>query len=67
MIPKAQEKLISYTVDLHIHSALSPCAENRMTPDEVLKKVSLLIYTHRQNLQLFFQKLDQYILQEEVY
>lgn len=39
MITKAQDRLISYTADLHIHSALSPCAENKMTPDEVLKKV----------------------------
>lgn len=29
----------SLTADLHIHSALSPCAEDRMTPDQVLTKL----------------------------
>jgi len=39
MIPRANHRLISYSADLHIHSALSPCAENKMTPDEILKSV----------------------------
>ena len=36
---KASSRLIPFSADLHIHSALSPCAENKMTPAEVVKKV----------------------------
>ena len=39
MNPKTSDRLISFSADLHIHSTLSPCAENRMTPEEVLKKI----------------------------
>jgi len=39
MRSKATGRLISYYADLHIHSALSPCAENKMTPEEVVKKI----------------------------
>jgi len=39
MNQKTSDRLISFSADLHIHSALSPCAENKMTPEEVLKKI----------------------------
>jgi PHP family Zn ribbon phosphoesterase len=39
MISNTSDRLIPFSGDLHIHSALSPCAENRMTPEEVLKKI----------------------------
>ncbi len=35
----ADDRLKPLSADLHIHSALSPCAENKMTPDEVIKKI----------------------------
>ena len=35
-------RLIAHTADLHLHSALSPCAEDRMNPDEVLNKIMRL-------------------------
>jgi predicted metal-dependent phosphoesterase TrpH len=39
MISKTSDRLIPFSGDLHIHSALSPCAENKMTPKEVIKKI----------------------------
>lgn len=42
MRSKASGRLIPYYADLHIHSALSPCAENRMTPEEVIKRIKIL-------------------------
>ncbi len=33
------DRLIPFSCDLHIHSALSPCAEDKMTPKEILKKI----------------------------
>ncbi len=39
MIPETSERLIPFSGDLHVLSALSPCAENKMTPKEVLKKI----------------------------
>jgi predicted metal-dependent phosphoesterase TrpH len=33
------DKLTPLTCDLHVHSALSSCAEDNMTPKEVLKKI----------------------------
>ncbi|MEE9150671.1 MAG: PHP domain-containing protein [Thermoplasmata archaeon] len=39
MNPKTSDRLLPFSGDLHVHSALSPCAENRMTPKEVLKKI----------------------------
>jgi len=39
MIPKASDGLTPFSCDLHIHSALSSCAENKMIPKEILKKI----------------------------
>ncbi|MBI5001423.1 MAG: PHP domain-containing protein [Euryarchaeota archaeon] len=36
---QTSDRHILFFADLHIHSALSPCAENKMTPDNVLKKI----------------------------
>ena len=36
------DRLIPLSCDLHIHSALSPCAEDKMTPKEVIKKIHTL-------------------------
>jgi hypothetical protein len=33
-------KLTPFSADLHIHSALSPCAEDAMTPPAIIKKLS---------------------------
>lgn len=33
---------MSYTADLHVHSALSPCAEDRMSPNEVVRNAMRL-------------------------
>ena len=42
MKSKASGRLIPYAADLHIHSALSPCAENKMTPEEIVKRIKSL-------------------------
>ena len=42
MISRESNGPMILTGDLHIHSALSPCAEDRMTPPEVLKKLIAL-------------------------
>jgi predicted metal-dependent phosphoesterase TrpH len=39
MIEKRSDRLRSFSADLHIHSALSPCAEDKMRPLEVLNKI----------------------------
>ncbi len=39
MISRTSDRPVPYYADLHIHSALSPCAENRMTPPEILKRI----------------------------
>jgi predicted metal-dependent phosphoesterase TrpH len=39
MIPKSGDNLVPLTADLHIHSALSPCGGEDMTPKEVLDKL----------------------------
>ena len=33
------DRLIPFTCDLHIHSALSPCAEDKMIPELIMKKL----------------------------
>jgi predicted metal-dependent phosphoesterase TrpH len=42
MISKSGDDLVPLTADLHIHSALSPCGGDDMTPKEVLDKIILL-------------------------
>jgi len=42
MKSKATGRLIPFSADLHIHSALSPCAENKMTPQELIKRIKSL-------------------------
>lgn len=39
MIDKKNDQLIPFSCDLHIHSALSPCAEKNMDPEQVIKKI----------------------------
>ncbi len=39
MNSQSSGRLTPFTCDLHIHSALSPCAENKMTPKHVVKKI----------------------------
>ena len=39
MISRTSDRPVPYSADLHIHSALSPCAGNRMVPHEVLKRI----------------------------
>ncbi len=39
MSSDTSSRLTPFATDLHIHSALSPCAENIMMPDEVIKKI----------------------------
>lgn len=42
MMQRRSPQLVPYSCDLHMHSALSPCAEDRMTPPEVVKKIMSL-------------------------
>lgn len=42
MIEKTPPRLTPFSADLHIHSALSPCAEDAMTPRGVVKKIVAL-------------------------
>ncbi len=42
MISDNSDLLIPFSCDLHLHSALSPCAEDKMTPKEVVKKIITL-------------------------
>ncbi len=39
MISKTSEGLTPFTADLHMHSALSGCADNNMVPDKVVEKM----------------------------
>ena len=39
MSSNTSDRLIPFPCDLHMHSALSPCAEDKMVPKEVLKKI----------------------------
>lgn len=39
MNTKIPERLSPFSCDLHIHSALSACAEDKMNPKEILKKI----------------------------
>lgn len=36
------EDLVAYNVDLHIHSALSPCGNNDMVPSKIIDKLKVL-------------------------
>lgn len=42
MIGDTSDRLIPFSCDLHIHSALSPCAEENMNPEQVIKKILTL-------------------------
>ena len=46
MISKTSDGLTPFTADLHVHSALSSCADNNMVPDEVVKRFQTLWDTY---------------------